>query len=209
MNKKKLNSSILMSTILFLSITALLKAQDYYPLQKGFVWTYQHYDTKGIPIDWEEKIIVDAFNPREELYLVREVSKMGDAAPIITLLEIDKRKNYILFTAYKGGLLDAPWTDNIETVLKLPLVVGSSWTRFNHPEKVIKDKVINKINLQIGNNHYSDVFVIQEVFSFPQSPKSKTITYYYYYAPGVGLIRQEADVNGRRWLMKDLISFEY
>jgi hypothetical protein len=176
---------------IMLLICDLTVAQDYYPLKVGYTWVYNYYLTGHKGPEWKNRNTIISYDKQYDSYILREVSKLGNAYPVTTDFEIDKRDNAIIETTFKGGILGSPITAGKGVFLELPLRIGANWRKDSDNGWSLDYTVVNKIDLTVEGISYKEVFVVKLIKTSLNPKYNKELIYYQYYAPEIGLIQEE------------------
>ncbi len=176
-------------TLLFLSFNVLLAQQSddvYYPLKVGYKWTY----TWGTPEN-EQVIKVTQFDDDYNAYMVTEILKLGTALPMTTDVLVDKRKTRVLKIGSRGGLLNTDWNFSSQVVLEFPLKEGKTW-KDESGTFPIQYTVVGFVDLRVEAGNFSNVCKIKKAVYDAKGKRAKvSLQYFQYYAPNVGLIKEE------------------
>ena len=153
---------------------------DYFPLTVGNEWTYK---MPGATEDNEQTIRVAEYSDEYRAYLVRTIFRIGGAFPITSEDLIERRKNKVLLLGSRGGLLGTDWNFTSGLLMQLPLQPKSNWKQGD--DRKTEYSVVGFAALTVAAGTFENVCKIKKVV------KRFHIQYFMYFAPNVGLIKEE------------------
>lgn len=196
----------------------------YFPMTPGTVWTYQQ--GKDQPPEWQVRVTdcgtsYADFVPglRGELSGCSIKSSFGSVFP----------PRYDIFTIQGDAVLNRAtkvanvftgemkeWKLNIpsEIVLRSPLKSGTKWETVLDADSKMRFKVISIGKESVKAGEYNNVVKIKrEQFSKDKKTKKwkhdmdPACNFYIYYAPGVGLIKEEMIYKNKVEVFRELVEF--
>jgi hypothetical protein len=183
--------------LLFLSQLAFSQSnnENYYPLKVGYEWTYK------MPEDNEQTIRVTEYSEEYRAYLVRTIWRIGTALPITSDELIETRKNKILRLGSRGGILNSDWKFIPHLLMQFPLEKKSTWKQGDEGET--EYSVVGFVTLTVEAGTFKNVCKIKK------QVKEFDMQMYIYYAPNVGLIKEEVINEDKSTIMfRELTSYK-
>ncbi|MBI2823061.1 MAG: DUF3108 domain-containing protein [Planctomycetia bacterium] len=171
------------------------KQPDYYPLAAGTKWTF-HGEAGGQKIEVTNQVA--KIETIDNQPLVRVETLVG--GKIVANEHLKGTDAGVFRHRFNGGEMVPP-----VCVIKYPVVEGDSWKSNVKigPESVdMTSRVEKEEEIEVPAGKYKAVKVRVDA-----NTKGQKITNTYWFAPGVGIVKQEAAVNGGTIVM-NLAKFE-
>jgi hypothetical protein len=168
--------------LLFLTQSTVAQSIDanYYPLKVGYEWTYK---MPGTTEDNEQTVRITEYSDEYRAYLVRTIFRIGGALPVTSDDLIEPRKNRILRLGSRGGLFGSDWNFTSNLLMQFPLKAKSRWQQGDNGKTDYS--VIGFVTLTVEAGTFNNVCKIKKVV------KEFDMQGYLYYAPNIGLIKEE------------------
>lgn len=194
--------TILLFNNLLISQTNL-KPTKYFPLKVGNYWLYKLAKTGTI-----EKRISE-YLPSKSAYVLEQLSKFSGTGSIksITIYRTTNSKIYLLGAAgvFKPKI---EWKDSPYLILDYPLRIGRQWTEYKDKDETKINQVIDFVDCKVTAGKFKNVCKIKTTISYLWENKIEKIISYDFYAPNVGLIKQEGvDKDGTVYTVFELINY--
>lgn len=178
----KTKTLLLFGIGLFFCSLLIAETVDYYPLKIGNKWTYKFGNKSSTQI-----IEIIKYEENDNAFVFQQTTLLGTFAPMtVSDLISKKSKKVNRIASMPYGSYAWEYLSKPEVILQFPLSIGSTWKTAYHGDKETF-KVLSKITLKVSAGEFKNVFKIKLVTQVGEGQ----VTSYRYYAPNVGLIKEE------------------
>ena len=164
---------------------------DCYPMKVGCQWTYKLGGSDG-----QQKIEVMSLISGD----VYDV--FVDFGPMSMEEKLEKGPDGVYLNSQRGGFLGPHWKDinPPEKMLQLPVQIGIKW-KGEKDGDISSYRVVDRQDLSCAAGKFHNVFKVEIIDSYTEEATGnvkESMRRYQYFAPGVGLIKEETFKKGER-----------